>query len=136
MKRTNITPQSHSKPIGCYSPGVAVSLEPGDTLLFLTGQVATDTHGGVLCPNDPAGQAEVIFQRLNAILAEAGGGISDLTCLNIFVTQQHYFRDVSNVRNRWLSDVNPASTMVVSKLMEDGCMVEINGVAVIGNRPS
>lgn len=123
-----LVPAGHSKPIGRYSPGVAV-----DRLVFVSGQVATDVHGAVLHPGDAAGQAEVVFERIGQVLAEAGGTLSDLVSVVVYVVDvKRDFPAVSGVRNRLLGEPAPASTLVeVSRLAEDGCLVEISGVAVV-----
>ncbi|MFC0435089.1 RidA family protein [Kutzneria buriramensis] len=123
-----LIPAGHSKPIGRYSPGVSV-----DGLVFVSGQVATDADGAVLHPGDAAGQTEVVFERLRQVLAEAGGILADLVSVIVYVVDvKRDFQAVSGVRNRVLAEPGPASTLVeVSRLAEDGCLVEISGVAVV-----
>lgn len=130
MRRT-LVPDGHSKPVGAYAPGVAVT---GGQLVFVSGQVATDAAGEVLRRGDPAGQTEVVFERLAEVLRSAGGGLHDLVSLVIYVVDvKRDFAAISTVRNRVLSDPAPASTLVeVAGLVEDGVLVEISGVAVVG----
>ncbi len=127
-----LIPKGHSKPVGAYSPGTAFPVKPGAKLVFVTGQVATDAEGNVLCPNDPAGQTRVVFERIEAVLAEAGGDLSSLVSITIFLTDLAHFKAVSGTRNEILGEIAPSSTLVqVAGLVETGCLVEINAVGAI-----
>lgn len=131
MRHINpILPAGHSRPIGHYSPGTSVRLAPGDQLLFISGQVATDATGAVLCPGDPTGQSEVVFSRIAAILAEEGGDLSDLISVTIFLSDRSLFPMVSAVRDRTFAEHAPASTLVIAQMMEEGCLLEINAIGV------
>ena len=129
-----LVPAGHSKPVGRYSPGVAVAVPAGTRLVFVSGQVATDEHGRVTAPDDAGRQAEVAFDRIGQVLATPGGGLSDVVSLVIYLVDvSRDFTAVSAVRNRILGEPAPASTLVeVSRLVEPGCRVEISAVAAVG----
>jgi 2-iminobutanoate/2-iminopropanoate deaminase len=129
--RIPLVPEGHSKPVGKYSPGIALRPEAAGSLVFVSGQVATDEHGRLLHPGDAGGQAEVVFDRLAAVLAAAGLGLADLVSLTIYVCDLgENFAAVSAVRNARLSEPGPSSAFVgVAALVEDGCLVEISGIA-------
>ncbi len=130
--RTTLIPRGHSKPVGKYSPGLSV--DGGGRFVFVSGQVATDAHGNVLAPGDAAKQTEVVFDRIAQVLAQADATLADLVSLVIYVVDvRRDFAAVSGVRNRVLADPSPTSALVeVSSLVEDGCLVEISGIAVVG----
>lgn len=132
--RQVLVPPGHSKPVGRYSPGLAVAVPPGARMVFVSGQVATDEVGQVIAPHDAGRQAEVVFQRIDRVLSQAGGQLSDLVSLVLYLTDVgRDFAAVSAVRNRLLGDPPPTSTLVeVARLVESGCVVEISAVAVIG----
>lgn len=127
-----LIPAGHSKPVGMYSPGIAVELA-GARLVFVSGQVATDARGTVLAPGDAGAQAEIVFERVAQVLAQSGGQLSDLVSVVIYATDvARDFEAISGARNRLLGDPPPASVLVeVSGLVETGCLVEISGVAVV-----
>lgn len=133
---TALVPDGHSKPIGRYSPGLEVEVPAGARLVFVSGQVATDLDGTVLSPEDPAGQTEVVFDRIRAVLRQAGGDLGDLVSLVLYLVDvRRDFAAVSGVRDRTLGDPAPASALVeVARLAEAGCLVEISGVAVVRDR--
>lgn len=132
-QKSALIPQSHSKPIGRYSPGVRVPLTPHTEFVFVTGQVATDTQGTVLSPDQAAAQARVVFERMEQVLAAAGGSLADLVNVTIYLTDiERDFAAVSAVRDEVLAVPPPASVLVeVSALAEKGCVVEISGIAAV-----
>jgi enamine deaminase RidA (YjgF/YER057c/UK114 family) len=132
---TAIVPAGHSRPVGRYSPGLAVPLDEGRDLVMVSGQVASDDAGRLVGADSPAAQAEAVFDRLEAVLQAAGGGLADLVSVVIYLVDRDHFGPVSAVRNRRLGDPPPASTLVVvARLAEEGRLVEISGVAVVARR--
>jgi enamine deaminase RidA (YjgF/YER057c/UK114 family) len=101
-------------------------------LVAVSGQVATDDEGKTLGVGDPAAQAEVVFQRLSAVLDAAGGSVADLVSVIIYLTDITHFPAISAVRDRVFADSAPASTLVeVSRLADPDHLVEISGTAVV-----
>lgn len=133
VEKQVLVSQGQSKPIGRYSPGLALRLQGSARLVFISGQVATDDRGQVLGRGDAGRQAEVVFQRIRQILGLAGGDLADLVSVVIYlVNVERDFAAVSAVRNRMLGVPPPTSTLVeVSRLAEDGCVVEISGMAAV-----
>jgi len=131
-ERVVLLPPGHSRPIGRYSPGLVISPQAEGRFVFVSGQVATDDQGCVLAPGDPGTQAEIVFERIESVLAEAGGGLGDLVSVVVYLVDRAHFEAVSAVRNRVLSEPAPTSTVIVAaRLAEEGCLVEISGIAVV-----
>lgn len=118
------------EPIGAYSNGIVIPL--GDKeMVVLTGQVSLNLDGSVAYPDDPGKQTEFIFENIKILLNEAGATIQDIVRVVIYVTDMNYFKCVSPVRNKYLCEARPVSTLVeVSKLSVDGCKVEIEVTAI------
>ncbi|MFC9268304.1 RidA family protein [Streptomyces zhihengii] len=128
-----VQPPGHTLPIGKYSPAVSVPLDGGRRMVFVSGQVSSDAEGRVIGPGDAALQAETVFRLLSEVLAEAGGELSDLVSVVVYLADMADFAAVSAVRNRVLGDPAPSSTLVeVSRLAIAEHLVEISGVAVVG----
>jgi 2-iminobutanoate/2-iminopropanoate deaminase len=123
--------EGQSKPIGRYSPATIGTFEGPAALVCISGQVATDAAGNILGPGDPHKQAEIVFGRLMALLKSAGGTPNDLLAVTIFLTDRRNFPAINEVRNAVFRDHAPASTCVLAELMEPGCLVEVNGLALI-----
>ena len=61
----------------------------------------------------------------------AGADIDNIIRVVIYVTDMNYFGEISPVRNEYLKDSRPVSTLVeVNKLAVDGCKVEVEVTAV------
>lgn len=130
MPRQLFFPSGHPAPRGAYSPGLRVDL-PGASLLFVTGLLARGLDGTVVAPNDITAQTEFVFQRAQDILREAGMEIGDIVRVQTFLTNIEDFHLFRAVRDRWLADVKPASTLIeVKGLAHTGCVVEIEVTAV------
>ncbi|HWA54211.1 MAG TPA: RidA family protein [Solirubrobacterales bacterium] len=129
MARRDLVPAGGSRPIGRYVPGVQVDAGPL-RLVFVSGQVATDDEGRTI--GATAGeQAEVAFENLRLVLAEAGALPEHLVSVVIYVKRIEDFEAVSAVRNAFFAAAAPSSTLVeVSALAEPGHLLEVSGVAV------
>ena len=118
------------KPIGAYSNGLSIPI--GDKeLIFLTGQQAIGSDGQAVYPDDPAKQTEFIFERINSLLTETEASLKNVVKVVIYVTNMEDFGKISPVRNKYLGESRPVSTLVeVSRLTIPGCKVEIDVTAI------
>jgi enamine deaminase RidA (YjgF/YER057c/UK114 family) len=120
------TPPALHPPFAKYSH--AVEVPAGNRLVFASGQlgIAPDKH----IPDDAAGQAELCFAAIAEILKNAGMGMADIVRINAFVTDRSYLKDYMMVRDRYVSDPPPASTlMIVSGFAAEVYKVEIEVIA-------
>ena len=86
-----------------------------------------------MLPPTVAGQAEVCFQNIGAILAEAGLTFADIVRINAYVTAREHMKDYMAVRDRFVSDPPPASTlMIVAGFTRPEFLVEVEVTAAKG----
>ena len=105
-----------------------VEVPPGARLLFTNGQVGTKPDG--ITPKTTAGQAEVVFTRVAAVLAAANMGLSDIVRLTVFLTDQEDVGTFVEVRDRVMGDHKPgAIILVVKALARPELRIEIEAVA-------
>jgi enamine deaminase RidA (YjgF/YER057c/UK114 family) len=126
IKLTPHTPDALHPPFARYSHGVEVPA--GWRMLFASGQlgIARDRH----VPEDAAGQADLCFRAIGEILKSAGMGYRDIVRINAFVTDRAWLRDYMQVRDRYVADPPPASTlMIVSGFAQEIYKVEVEVVA-------
>jgi enamine deaminase RidA (YjgF/YER057c/UK114 family) len=129
-----ISPKGHTKPIARYSPAISVAIAPGDRMVFISGQVSSDASGQPVSVGDPAGQAWYVFEKIEQLLVEAGGGMDNIVSLVIYLTNIENFEAVSEVRNKVLAEPPPSSTLVeVSRLALPHHLVEISAIAVLSS---
>jgi 2-iminobutanoate/2-iminopropanoate deaminase len=134
MVKRKINSPKFAQRMGAYSHGYC--LEIGDTrLIFTTGQIALDKDGQVVYPDDAAKQTEYIYQSLQEILSAEGASLDDVVKTTVYVTDVKDFPKISPVRNKFFKNSEPVSTLVqVSKLVKQGCLVEIEVIAAIQNK--
>lgn len=121
-----IHPTGIRAPFGRYSHGLAVPA--GARLVFCSGQLGLKP--GDMLPPTVEGQAEVCFQNIAAILAEDGMSLADIVRINAYVTSREDMRAYMSVRDRYVSEPLPASTlMVVAGFTRAEFLVEVEVIA-------
>jgi 2-iminobutanoate/2-iminopropanoate deaminase len=113
-----------------HSSNVAhgVEVPPGARLLFTNGQTGTKRDGTT--PETTAEQAEVVFARVEAVLAAANMALSDIVRLTVFLTDQADVGTFVKVRDRVMGDHKPgAIILVVKALARPELKIEIESIA-------
>jgi len=105
----------------------------GRSLIFISGQVALDTHGQVVGPGDMRAQSRQAMENLKAMLEAGGATIADVVKLTVYVTDMREFAKLQEVRSEfWAGLPLPASTALeITQLVRKEFMVEIEAVAVV-----
>lgn len=113
------------KPVGPYSPGMGF-----ESLIFVSGQGATDPATGKLAGPDAATQTEQCLRNLEAILKAAGSDLSCVLRCGVFLLDMREFSQMNEVYARVFGDHRPARTTIqAAALPGDGLRVEIDCVA-------
>ena len=124
--RRSFSPGAIRPPFGRYSH--AVSLDAPQKLLVISGQLAVRPDGSV--PEDAGEQTAVVLAAIDACLAEAGLGRTDVLRLSAYITEPGYREAYMRVRDAWVADPPPASTLLVVKALAlPACKVEIEAIA-------
>ena len=89
----------------------AVEVPSGARTLFVSGQLGIAADGTV--PSDAAGQADLIFLAIERILAEAGMALADIVRINAYVVDPADLAAYMAVRDRYVSNPPPASTLLL-----------------------
>ncbi|MDE0305601.1 MAG: RidA family protein [Albidovulum sp.] len=129
MSKLHIHPYEtryHAKAI--YSKAIRAS---GD-FVFMQGQVGVDDAGELVGHQDPGLQADQACRNIKKWMMEAGGDLSDVCKLTVYVTDISYRPAVYESINRWFDGVMHCSTgVVVQSLADPKFLVEIDAMAVI-----
>ncbi len=96
-------------PFGRYSHGIEVP--PGARFVMTSGQLGIRPDETI--PDDVTAQAEICFEAIRAILAEAGMTFADVVRIAGFVTRREDFPAYMAVRDRYVTDPLPVSTLVI-----------------------
>ncbi|HXQ49615.1 MAG TPA: RidA family protein [Stellaceae bacterium] len=114
-----------------YSQAV---ITQGGRTVWLAGQTATPTDpSGKTLAGDFDGQVRSIFASLGKTLEKAGGKLSDIVTMTVFMVDDRFDRRFLELRKEILGDNFPASALInVHSLAAPTAMLEIQAVAVIG----
>jgi 2-iminobutanoate/2-iminopropanoate deaminase len=113
---------------------LAVITEGGRTV-WLAGQTATVDDAGKSLASDLDGQVRQIFKNLDRVLQQAGGKLSDMVQMTVFITDVRYGDRVTQIRREILGDNFPGSALItITALANPDAKLEIQGYAVIGGK--
>jgi enamine deaminase RidA (YjgF/YER057c/UK114 family) len=118
-----------------YSPAV---ITEGGRTVWLAGQLAlVDAEGRSLAGNFE-GQVREIFRQFDLTLKRAGGKLSDMVTMTVFINDpRNGDRFVEMRRDSFPDGHYPGSALItVSNFAVPGVLLEIQGVAVIGDKCS
>jgi enamine deaminase RidA (YjgF/YER057c/UK114 family) len=100
--------------------------------LFVSGLTAWVPGRGVEHPDDVVRQAEVVYERLGRVLAEAGCSFADVVSTREFITTTEGYRETAAIRRRHFSEPYPAATgVIVAGLLRPGVVFELEAVAAL-----
>jgi reactive intermediate/imine deaminase len=118
---TTAAPQA----IGTYSQAIKVQ---GTS--YLSGQIPLDPLTMALVPGDMEAQIIQVFENLKAVSAAAGGSLSDIVKLNIYLTDLSHFALVNEVMSRYFKEPYPARAAVGVAALPKGAAVEMDAIMV------
>ncbi|HEX5319611.1 MAG TPA: RidA family protein [Stellaceae bacterium] len=110
----------------------AAKITGGQTLLYISGQVAYTAEGGAAHPGDFKAQARAALAALKAQVEAGGGTMNDIVKINTYLTDMRYRADLAAVREEFFGKKTPPSTLVaVTALAAPEWLIEIEAVAVL-----
>ena len=113
---------------------MAVITEGGRTV-WLAGQTATQDDAGKSLAADFEGQVRQLFKNLDRTLQQAGGKLSDMVQMTVFITDVRNGDRLTQIRREVLGDNFPGSALItITALASPDAKVEIQGYAVIGGK--
>ncbi|MBL6946480.1 MAG: RidA family protein [Rhodospirillales bacterium] len=105
----SINPSSVHPPVAAYAHAVEVPAQA--KRLIVSGQLGLRPDGSL--PESAEDQAEQAWRNMLAIFDEAGYQLEDMARLRIYVTDARDLPAIRIVRDRFLGNHRPASTLVV-----------------------
>jgi enamine deaminase RidA (YjgF/YER057c/UK114 family) len=96
-------------------------------LLFITGTMGLDKAGKA--PEGIDAQCAQAWRNITAILEDAGMTMRDLVKVNCYLADRAHREANMRGRAAALGDHRVATTVIVSTLLEDGWLVEIEAIA-------
>lgn len=120
-----ITTENAPKALGPYSQAIMV----GNTL-YVSGQIPFVPETMTLVSEDIQAQTRQSIENIKAIVNEAGGELSDIVKVNVFVKNIEDFDKINEVYAEYFNEAKPARALVeVARLPRD-VKIEIEAIAV------
>ena len=125
MSRRIISTPHAPSAIGTYSQAVEVN-----GTVYLSGQIALDPATMELVQGTRE-QIDRVFKNLRAVAQAAGGDLSHIVKLNVYLTNLADFPLVNEVMGEHFSEPYPARASVEISALPKGSQVEIEGIMVL-----
>ena len=116
---TNKAPQA----IGTYSQAVKVG-----TTVYMSGQIPLVPETMEMIQGDIKAQIHRVFQNLQAVADAAGGDLSDIVKLNVFLTDLSNFPQVNEVMAEYFQQPYPARAALGVRALPKDAGVEMDAV--------
>jgi 2-iminobutanoate/2-iminopropanoate deaminase len=122
----HITPPAIRPPFARYSYGVEIPA--GHRILVCSGQLGITPDDRV--PGTVEEQTHLCFRNIGEVLKEGGMRFADVVRINAFVVGREQLAGYMRVRDEYISDPPPASTlMIVSGFSRPEFLVEVEVIA-------
>jgi enamine deaminase RidA (YjgF/YER057c/UK114 family) len=116
-----------------YSPAV---ITEGGRIVWLAGQTGIRDEQGKDLSGSFEAQARQIFRSMDRTLQQTGGSLANLVTMTVFINDVRLGDRFVEIRKEMFPNGNyPGSALItVSAFAQPGMMIEIQGVAVMGDR--
>lgn len=126
MARQIIHTDAAPAAIGTYSQAVRC----GNTV-YLSGQIALDPQTMQLRNATIEDEIHQVFKNLDAVAKAAGGTLSQLAKLNVYLTDLANFAKVNEIMAQYFSAPYPARAAIGIAQLPRGARIEADGVLVL-----
>ena len=110
--------------------GYSRAVRVGD-LIEISGTTSVEGDK-VIGADDPYEQTKVIIEKFSSILKEAGGSLSDIVRVRIYVTNIDHWENISKAYSEFFNKIKPAATMIeVGSLIAPELLVEMEATAML-----
>lgn len=123
MTKEIIQTNKAPKAIGTYSQAVKI-----DRTVYLSGQIPLVPETMTIVDGDITAQITQVFENLKAVAAAAGGDLSDIVKLNVFLTDLSNFLLVNEIMGHYFQEPYPARAAIGVAALPKNVGVEIDGV--------
>jgi len=129
MARQIIRTDKAPAAIGTYSQAVKV-----EQTVYLSGQIPLVPETMELVEGDMAQQIRRVFDNLRAVCQAAGGELSDIVKLNVFLTDLGNFPMVNEIMAEYFNEPYPARAAIGVAALPKGAGVEMDAIMHLGSQ--
>jgi reactive intermediate/imine deaminase len=130
MKKHIISTNKAPAAVGTYSQAVALT---GGTTVYLSGQIPLLPETMEIVDGGIENEIHQVFKNLTAVCHEAGGDLSHIVKLNIFLTDLNNFAILNEIMASYFDQPYPARAAIGVNELPKGVSVEMDGVMVINS---
>ena len=123
MTKEIIQTNKAPKAIGTYSQAVKV-----DHTIYLSGQIPLVPETMTIIDGDISAQITQVFDNLKAVAEAAGGGLSDIVKLNVFLTDLSNFPIVNEIMGLYFEEPYPARAAIGVAALPKAAGVEMDAI--------
>ena len=113
--------------IGPYSQAI----KAGNTVYF-SGQIPLNPKTMEIVSSDFKDQVYQVFENISAIAEVAGGSLTQIVKLTIYLTDMENFDLVNDVMKNYYEKPYPARAIIAVKKLPKNALIEIDAVMVLG----
>ena len=129
LEAQHLFPAGLSKPTGVWT--TVTTARPG-RMVFVSGLTAKNNDGIIVGVGDIRAQTRQVCENLKAAMNAAGGDLTDIMSVTVFITNMDHFPIIHEVRREYFPSKPPASTMVeISRFTHPDMLIEINAIGVL-----
>ncbi len=111
------------KAIGTYSQAIKIN-----QTVYLSGQIPLVPETMMIVKGDISAQITQVFHNLKAVAEAAGGDLSDIVKLNVFLTDLSHFPLVNEIMGHYFEQPYPARAVVGVAGLPKSVSVEMDGI--------
>ena len=126
MKKTVIQTALAPAAIGTYSQAIKL-----DNTVYLSGQIPLVAETMLLVSEQIEAQIDQVFKNISAVATAAGGSLTDIVKLNIYLTDMSDFALVNELMAVYFTEPSPARAAVGVAELPKGSLVEMDAVMVL-----
>ena len=126
MQTEIIFTEDAPRAIGTYSQAVKVG-----NIIYLSGQIPLIPETMELVKGDKTDQIKRVFMNLAAVAKASGGSLSNITKLNIYLTDLSDFPLINEIMPEYFSEPYPARAVVGVANLPKGATIEMDAIMMI-----
>ncbi len=126
MTKETIQTDQAPEAIGTYSQAV----KAGNTV-YISGQIPLVPSTMEMVEGGIEAQISRVFENLQAVAQAAGGNLSDVVKLTVYLTDLGHFPSVNQVMAEYFSQPYPARAAVEVSALPKGSEVEMDAIMVL-----
>lgn len=115
--------------IGTYSQAIKV-----DGIVYLSGQIPLVAETMQLCSEDIKAQIEQVLVNLAAVCKAAGGSLSDIVKLTVYLTDLTHFPLINEAMARYFTAPFPARAAIGVAALPRNAQVEMDGIMILAKK--